>query len=519
MKPLNFKIDPHQICYHHVDYMIPFDFKYKGGGGGGIVSDDSDSYDSYNESSEDSSDSYNYYSSMGNSYSVSNIYNPIEKSKIVNPIIPFNKPVTNIVKPTFSLYKPSNLNYNKSKKVANFGNKNNFSHNKNLIKKNVNITQKTNNNIQNFGNKNIFSYNKNLIKKNDNITQKTNNNIQNFENKNIFSYNKNLIEKNNYIDQNLIKFQDVERNPIKVNLIHYDENLRNNENLGYYKYLKLNTVGGYYGIDNFEILKKYIETIKKAPIFLKYILIISGSTSEKILNYCNDYNFIDECIIFCFLKHKYQNMKKYKKVKLITNSFKELTSYLEKKNYTQKELDMSNQIPITTLITLYEYKKCIFAFHIIISYFFNEHWAEPKFTSNDKNLVSEFLKRSNFEPFLKQKINEIMNKLLYSKNFTLDCIKYYTSENLCYIFNKTLRDIGKNYDGMSHFVGPFYYALFKFLHDNPQKGLNKSVTLYRDVQMNIFDFYLYHLSLNDNICFISFTSTTILKNLNFKSTF
>ena len=95
------------------------------------------------------------------------------------------------------------------------------------------------------------------------------------------------------------------------------------------------------------------------------------------------------------------------------------------------------------MITLYEYKKCIFAFHRIISYFFNEQWAEPKFTSNDKNLVSELLKRSNFEPFLKQKINEIMNKLLYSKNFTLDCIKYYTSENLCYISNKTLRDIGK----------------------------------------------------------------------------
>ena len=53
MKPLNFIIDTNQICYHHVDYMIPFDFKYKGGGGGGIVSDDSDSYDSYNESSED----------------------------------------------------------------------------------------------------------------------------------------------------------------------------------------------------------------------------------------------------------------------------------------------------------------------------------------------------------------------------------------------------------------------------------------------------------------------------------
>ena len=111
-----------------------------------------------------------------------------------------------------------------------------------------------------------------------------------------------------------------------------------------------------------------------------------------------------------------------------------------------------------------------------------------------------------------------MNNLYYSKNFTLDCIKLYTGENLCYLFNKTLRDIGKNYDGMSHFVGPFDYALFNYLRLNPKKGLNESINLYRDVPMNIFDLYLYYLSLNDVICLTSFTSTTLLKDLNFEAT-
>jgi hypothetical protein len=179
---------------------------------------------------------------------------------------------------------------------------------------------------------------------------------------------------------------------------------------------------------------------------------------------------------------------------------------------------MSNQIPTTPLITFYEYKYCYFSFHRIIAKFFKQNWLSPELIVWDRILIAKFLEKSNFPFYLKSKILEIMDKLLKSKNFTRDCIRYYTSENLCYIFNKTLRDIGKNYDGMSHFVGPFNYALFKYLHDNPNKGLNHNITLFRDVQMSILDFYLYYLSLDDVICLPSFTSTTVLKNLNFENT-
>ena len=179
---------------------------------------------------------------------------------------------------------------------------------------------------------------------------------------------------------------------------------------------------------------------------------------------------------------------------------------------------MSNQIPTTPIITFYEYKYCYFAIHRMLSKFFKRDWSKPGLTINDVNAAILFLKRANFDYNMKNKIAEIIQNLYYSKNFTLDCIKYYTKENLCYIFNKTLRDIGKNFDGMSHFIGPFNYALYKFLRDYPSKGIYCNKILYRDLNMSLFDLMSYYLSVNDVICFPSFTSTTTLKNLNFQAT-
>ena len=58
-----------------------------------------------------------------------------------------------------------------------------------------------------------------------------------------------------------------------LNLIHYDENMKNSENIDYYKRFKLNVVGGFHGIDNFEIFKQYMEAMKKNLIKLKLIWI------------------------------------------------------------------------------------------------------------------------------------------------------------------------------------------------------------------------------------------------------
>ena len=322
----------------------------------------------------------------------------------------------------------------------------------------------------------------------------------------------------NYIDKSLIKFDDIKRNPIYVNLLHFDENLTTEENQNYYKYFKLNIVGGYFGINDFNRFKKLINAIQCSKVFVRYVLVVSGSKSMDVLNYCGKCKFIDDIIIFCNNTYLYNNLKKNYKINIVTNSFLDIVQYLNNKSYTMPELDMSIQIPITPLITFFEYKYCYFAIHRMISRFFKDNWANPSLTEGDVKAVIAYLNRTNFDINMKNKIISILYKLCHSKNFTLDCIRYYTGEDLCYIFNKTLRDIGKNFDGMSHFVGPFNYALYKFLKDNPNKGIWRDATLYRDVKMNDFDLSLYYLSYNDVICLPSFTSTTLSKTLNFEST-
>ena len=170
-----------------------------------------------------------------------------------------------------------------------------------------------------------------------------------------------------------------------LNLIHYDENMKNNENIEYYKRFKLNVVGGFHGIDNFDIFKQFMEEMKKNKIH--YILITSGSASEKILSHCHDFEFIKEIIIFCMYLEKYQKMydknttlgKKYYKLKLITANYSIVEDYLSKINFDKSEIDMDKQLFFTPIITYYEYKKSYFTVHRLISYFFDENWGIPKY--------------------------------------------------------------------------------------------------------------------------------------------
>ena len=356
-------------------------------------------------------------------------------------------------------------------------------------------------------------------KVNQNSYHHINNNSYNktsYNNTNKTTYQKS--QNNDYIDKSLIKFDDINRIPLYINLIHYDENLTNEENEIYYKFFKLNIVGGYYGIDLYNLFTSYIDAINNSKVFLRYILIVTGSNAIDIMKCCYNYKYIDEIIIFCNYPKNYSYLKSFDKIKLISNSFVDIVNYLRTKTYTNRELDMNNQLPVTPLITFCEYENCYFAIHRMLSRFFKADWSNPYITFDDVICVAKFLDRSSFPDNTKYNIYNIMKNLLYSKNFAYDCIKYYTGEDLCYVFNKTLRDIGKNFDGMAHFIGPFNYALYKYLYDHPNKGIYQDTILYRDVEMSIFDLYLYQLSLYDVICFPSFTSTTILKNLNFKST-
>ena len=170
-------------------------------------------------------------------------------------------------------------------------------------------------------------------------------------------------------------------------------------------------------------------------------------------------------------------------------------------------------------MTYFGYKKCLFLIHKILAYFFQ--YNINNYSGKYFLKAKKFIEKSVFEKEIKDKILNIMEDLInYTGSvwFPKKCIHYYTSENLCYVFNKALRNFDKFYVEMAFFIGPFYYALYQYALTNPEKALNKDVQLYRDLTMDRLDLYSYQFCENDIICFPSFTSTTLNKNLNFKET-
>ena len=164
------------------------------------------------------------------------------------------------------------------------------------------------------------------------------------------------------------------------------------------------------------------------------------------------------------------------------------------------------------MITYYDYKKALFPIHRVIAHFFDyyNYGFPPKYFRE----ALKYLRKTILETEIKQKIITIMEKLLRSDNFPEECIKYYTGENLCYVFNKALRNFDKYYVEMVHFIGPFYYGIFKYAL-NSEKQLKEKTILFRDLTMDRLDLYSYQFCEKDIICFPSFTSTTLKKELNF----
>ena len=313
----------------------------------------------------------------------------------------------------------------------------------------------------------------------------------------------------------IIDFSDVQKGDIYINLIHYDKNLKKKENFEYYRYFSIKVIGSYCSFDDYDMLKLFLSRLLQVPFCPSYILMISGAEAINILKEFHDYEFLNDIIIFCFEKNKYSNLKKtYKKIKLTTNNFVEVRNFLKSKKHSKDDLNMDNHLFSTPMITYFDYKKAIFPIHRILAYFFDSNFNE--FSYEYYKIAKTFINKTTETSKIKNKIIEIMEKLVYSGNFPVDCIKYYSGEHLCYIFNRALRNFEKNYVEMAYFIGPFYFGILNYSLFRPEKQLNKKKILYRDITIDRLDLYSYQFCEKDIICFPSFTSTTVDMNLDFE---
>ena len=145
-----------------------------------------------------------------------------------------------------------------------------------------------------------------------------------------------------YINKNesytkIIDFQDIKKGDLYVNLIHYDKNLKNKENMNYYRYFTYKIMGSYCPFDDFDILKLYISKLNQIPFPPTYILMTSGSEAEIILKEFNNNDYINDFIIFCHDKPKFKHLKAhYKKLKLIANYFPDIINFLKNKKHSNE---------------------------------------------------------------------------------------------------------------------------------------------------------------------------------------
>ena len=100
--------------------------------------------------------------------------------------------------------------------------------------------------------------------------------------------------------EEMANFSDIKKGDIYVNLIHYDKNMKNNENFEYYRYFSVKIMGDYDSFDDFNMLKLFITKTNQIPETPSYILMTSGSESLDVLNEFYNISFITDIIIFCY---------------------------------------------------------------------------------------------------------------------------------------------------------------------------------------------------------------------------
>ena len=322
----------------------------------------------------------------------------------------------------------------------------------------------------------------------------------------------------------------LKRRELNVNLIYFDLNMTRPENYSYYNDFKVDVVGGFLAMDDLIMFQKYLEEINKKNI--PFIVITSGSSGKDVIEICQKYSFVREVIIFCgTIEYNEHYIKDYPYlVKRVFNRIKKLYDYIETFGETYKpgiqnyrnssqflfsyeDIKMDNQLELCPVISAYEYDKCYFLVHRAYAHFFgdiNNRNENVIFTRENFKKINDYINSSEIigdgdKKELISKFESIVDKI----NFVELSIRKYTGESsFCYIFNRTMRNFDSGLISLAYYMGPLLYALNKYVKENPQNfSFSEDMTLYRNIQCSIYDFYIYKMNLNHIICFPAITST------------
>ena len=302
------------------------------------------------------------------------------------------------------------------------------------------------------------------------------------------------------------------------NIIYYDESYkyRKTEVLKDAEIFKNETDGAFILITKESILDNLIKEFQKKGNKYKFDLIITGSTTEKILKKIYDLkadNYIDRVCIFTFSLNKYAPLRsKFNKIQGIYNRAYDITNFIHLKNQE------SEIYPNIKLLTYNDYISKYMVLHKLIA----NHYGQN--TENCFKIAISFLKdfllwypklQLNRSKEYQLKIESLLETLQKFKGINdneEDIISIYTQENDSYYqdFNKWLNTSDPlAIQKTSWFIAAVMYSLNKY-GKKKNKGINESLKLYRGIRANLSDLLNYQRAKGKIICFPSFTSTSRL---------
>ena len=274
----------------------------------------------------------------------------------------------------------------------------------------------------------------------------------------------------------------------------------------------------------FELYKLVCQKIKGTN--KKFILISSGSSSEKIFAYSSNIKELESYFIFCFNTDKYiYLMNKYPKLKGIFNIFEDLKNKLYSINTKERK-----NIKSSNLITFNEYNNIYIKLHFELIRKYSlykilklKNIEEKEFLNYIKTEIPYFLEiaqqlfpdKNEIIQFFMKNTNE--DKELIFSTFNCDdniksYIHNYTSESFYYRYiNKFLRE--GDFDAfriLSSHLSKFIYNLYDYREKN-FISIGKT-NLYRKMYINEIELEKYRLLKGEVICYPSFTSTSIIIN-------
>ena len=306
------------------------------------------------------------------------------------------------------------------------------------------------------------------------------------------------------------------------NLVYYDENIDNyedeiNEDADLFEDNVLGTFLLCTNIDSLNLVMKEIKKEKSDDEQLKFNLIVTGSTCEKVMNYLqkNKYeNFFENICIYCMNIENHANLKnKYKKIYAIYNTPDDVVEYIKK--FSSEDI---KPFRTTKLVRLEEYESYYYYWHKIISLFYGDLTKETftEYIGKMKDLIDEEEKTQTLKNLDKNDLLKGFKEFKIEEDLKeLDkrIIKGYTGDSYYGDINKWLMNFSiSSFQEVAYFTARLMHSLNKYAFDD-NKYFCENRELYRGSSIPYTSLLAYQRAKGKIIILSAFTSSSELLSI------